>query len=266
VNPCGIRTLLFALVALTLATGLARAELVGNGDLRVEANAELRPKHLPRHGRGPISVSVTGLITTTDGDVPPQLERTRIELNRHARLESVGLPRCTVPQIQPASTAAALMACRPALVGQGSFSVDVVLGGQEPYPTTGRLLLFNARYKGRPAILGHIYSARPFANSFVIPFRIDERKHGEFGLALSAKFPPAFTSWGHVTGLSLRLNRRYRHRGERRSFLSAGCPAPDGFSRAIFSLARTSFTFADGKTLRQTLSGTCAARGGGRGA
>ena len=68
----------------------------------------------------------------------------RIELNRHGRLETAGLPECRVSKIQPASTARALRACRPALVGKGAFSVDAVLGGQEPYPSTGTLLVFNS--------------------------------------------------------------------------------------------------------------------------
>jgi hypothetical protein len=249
-----------ALAALGLTVLSAQAEVVQKGSLRMSVHAELRPHHLPRSGHAPIAVSIASRLATTDGSVPPPLKKMRIEFNRGGRLDTVGLPECKLDQIQPASTMAALRACRPALVGEGSFSVDVVLGGQDPYPTTGRLLLFNARYKGRPAVLGQIYSPHPFANSFVIPLAITQPKHGPYGIALSGTLPRAFTSWGHITALQLHLARRYRYKGASHSFLSGACPAPKGFSGAVFSLARTSFTFAGGRQLTSALTGNCTVR------
>jgi hypothetical protein len=250
-----------ALLALVAGVALARAEVVQKGTLRVSASGRLTPQRLPRRGTAPIAVSVGGRFTTTDGSLPPQLKSLRIELNRHGRLETRGLPVCHVDQVQPASTARALKACGRSLVGRGSFSVDVVLGGAEPYPTKGRLLVFNGVYGGHPALLGQIYSAHPFANSFVIPFAIHKRGHGGFGVALTATLPPSFVSWGHVTGLQLRLSRRYIYGGVPRSFISAGCPAPTGFPGALFSLARISFSFVGGQHLSSTLIRNCTARG-----
>jgi hypothetical protein len=235
----------------------AQAEIIQKGTLRVSVGAELSPKRLPRNGAAPIAVSVAGAFATTDGSTAPQLKRMQIELNRHGRLETRGLPECGIAQIQPASSARALKACRPSLVGKGSFTVDVVLGGQVPYPTKGRLLVFNGTYKGKPALLGQIYSAHPFANSFVIPFLIHRQRHGPYGITLTATLPPAFVNWGHVTGLTLRLARRYSYRGRRRSFISAGCPAPSGIPGALFALARTSFRFVGGKRVTSTLTRSC---------
>ncbi len=59
----------------------------------------------------------------------------------------------------------------------------------------------------------------------------------------------------------LTLKRTFTHRGTRHSFLSAGCPAPKGFPGVGFSLARTSFAFAGGKTLTSTLPSSCKVRG-----
>ena len=42
--------------------------------------------------------------------------------------------------------------------GGGSFTVEAALGGAEPYPSTGTLLVFNGHYKGKPALLGQIYT------------------------------------------------------------------------------------------------------------
>ena len=252
---CGALAALCALAAALSAS----AEVAQKGNLRVKVTAAFTPTRLPRSGAAPIAVSVAGSFATADGSLPPQLKQMRIELNSHGYLQTAGLPECRVAQIQPASTARALRACREALVGRGSFSVDVVLGNQQPYPTSGRLLVFNGRYRGRPALLGQIYSSHPFANSFVIPFEISHHR-GRYGNVLSATLPRAFTSWGHVTALRLRLGRRYTYRGRRRSLLSAGCPAPAGFPGALFSLARTSFRFAGATRIETVLTRGCKVR------
>jgi DNA-binding beta-propeller fold protein YncE len=241
--------------------GASTSEVAQEGDVRVVTTGRLTPKRLPRKGVAPIAVSVGGKIRSTDGDPPPQLRTLRIELNRHGRLETRGLPTCRPAQIYPASTARALAACRSALVGRGSFSVDVVLAGQEPYPTTGRLLVFNGRYKGRRALLGQIYSPKPFSTSFFVPFAIRELKGSRYGIALTASLPRALGTWGHVTGMQMRLARRYSHRGKRHSFISAGCPAPEGFPGALFSLARTTFGFEGGERLTSTLTRECRVKG-----
>jgi hypothetical protein len=59
----------------------------------------------------------------------------------------------------------------------------------------------------------------------------------------------------------MKLSRRYGFEGQQRSYISAGCPAPKGFGLASFSLARTAFSFAGGKELSSTVSGTCKVRG-----
>jgi hypothetical protein len=251
---------LLGLAALAVVAAGVRAEVVQEGNLRIAVTGSFSPKRLPRTAAAPIAVTVGGRIATLDGNLPPQLKRLRIELNRHGRLDTRGLPRCRLGQIQPASTAHALHACRRALVGRGSFSVEVVLGTQVPYATTGRLLVFNGSYEGHPALLGQIYSAHPFANSFVIPFQVEQRVHGRFGVVLTARLPRAFTEWGYVTGLEMRLWRRYTYHGRRNSFLSAGCPAAHGFSDAAFTLADATFTFADGRNLSSTLAGNCTVR------
>lgn len=246
--------------ALAGSAALARAEVTQKGTLRVAVAGKLSPKTLPRRGVAPIAVSVGGRFTTTDGSLPPQLRTLRIELNRHGRLDTRGLPVCRIQQIHPASSARALRACRDSLVGQGHFSVDVVLSGQEPYPTRGRLLVFNSVRKGRPALLGQIHSTRPFSTSFVVPFAIRKTKRGRYGTAVTASLPRALGDWGHVTGIEMKLSRRYAYRGNRHSFISAGCPAPKGFPGAIFSLARTTFGFAGGKKMTSSLTRNCRVR------
>jgi len=236
------------------------SEVTQRGNLRVAVNGKLTPRALPRKGAAPVAVSVSSRIATTDRSQPPPLRRLRIEINRHGHLSTAGLPVCPYRKIRTATSARALRACGDALVGQGSFEANVSLANQEPYRARARLLIFNGRSKGKPVLLGQVYSPRPFATAFVIVFDLAKSRRGAFGTVLNASLPRAIGSWGVVTGIELNLSRRYRHRGKRRSFLSAGCPAPKGFRVVPFQLARTSFRFAGGRTLRSTLTRNCRPR------
>jgi hypothetical protein len=250
-----------ALIAILAIAVLAQAETTQNGNLRVTVSGKLAPKKLPRTGVAPISVSVGGQIATTDETLPPTLKTIRIELNRHGRLDYEGLPTCNYGRIQPGSSSHALAGCRSSLVGEGTFSADITLSGQEPYPTQGKLLVFNSTKGGRPVLYGHIYAPHPFATSFVIIFKVSRLKKGTFGIALNAPLPKAMKSWGRLTGLSMTLDRRFNYKGQSHSYISSGCPAPKGFSATPFPLARTSFAFDGGKELSSVLTGECKVRG-----
>jgi hypothetical protein len=251
----------FAAIAILASVTLAHAEVVQSGILRIKLLGEMTPKTLPRTGVAPIAVEVGGQVETTDGSPVPQLLQMRVELSREGQIDSTGLPVCAYEALEPASTSRALSACRPALVGEGSFEAEIALPNQPSYPTKGRLLAFNGRSHGKPVLFAQIYSPHPFATSFVIVFQIDRGGHGDFGSTLSARLPRALGSWGRLTGIELRLDRRYVAGGERHSYLSAGCPVPQGFGSVAFPLARTTFGFTGGVTMRGTLTRVCHARG-----
>ena len=251
---------LAAIMALAGTAALAQAEIEQKGNLRVSVSGKLVPKKLPRKGTAPIAVSVSGRITTTDQSLPPQLKTLRIELNRNGRLDYTGLPTCKYGKIQPGSSSRALSQCRSSLVGRGSFTANITLAGQEPYPIRGRLLVFNGLRGKKPVLFGHIYSGNPFATSFVIVFKIQRLKGGTYGIALNAPLPKAMDAWGRLTGLEMTLSRRYHYKGRSHSFISSGCPAPRGFPGAVFPLARTSFAFAGGKKLSSVFTSECKVR------
>jgi DNA-binding beta-propeller fold protein YncE len=228
--------------------------------VRVSFNGKLTPHVLPRHGTAPVGIVVDAQIGATGGEDPPQLRRITIAINRNGHFTSKGLPICRVDQIQPSTTDGALAACRRSLVGEGFFSANVKLPQQSPFPSAGKVLAFNGKVNGRPAILAHIYGTDPAPTSTVLPFLLREGR-GTYGTTLEASLPQATGSWGYVTGLRMNLRRSFSYRGHSRSFLSAGCPAPAGFPSASFPLAKTSFAFAGNLTLEAVLTRTCKARG-----
>jgi hypothetical protein len=246
------------LLAIGLAS-LAQAEVVQNGQVRVSFDGKLTPKSLPRSDSTPVRVAVEARIGSTGGGTPAQLREIAIAINRYGHFEPRGLPICTLRDIQPSTTAKALEACGGSLVGQGTFSAKVLLGRQAPFPNAGKLYAFNGSVHGKPAILAHVYGTDPVPTSFTLPFELQPAR-GTFGTVLRAFLPSVTGDSGYVTGLSLNLGRSFKSHGQRRSYLSASCPAPKGFSGATFPFAKASFGFGT-KTLTSTLTRSCKVRG-----
>ena len=138
------------------------------------------------------------------------------------------------------------------MIGEGSFSANVVLPEQSPFPSKGKLLAFNGTIGRQPAVFAHIYGTEPIPTSYVFAFRIAQKKSGPYGTILETSFPRATGDWGYVTGIELNLDKR---------FLTAGCPAPAGFNKVAFPLMKTSFQFKGGLKLENTLARSCEAKG-----
>lgn len=106
--------------------------------------------------------------------------------------------------------------------------------------------------RGRPChphqvLLAQIFTANPFATSFVIAFRIRHLRSGTYGTQFSASLPAALGSWGYVDRIKLTLKRKYRYQGRRLSYFNAGCPAIRGTDRTSYHLADALFAFATTK-------------------
>jgi hypothetical protein len=245
-------------VAICLAVaGIAAAAVIQSKGLRITVLSQIQPFKLPRTGTAPIAVFIAGHIATPSGATPPQLQTMTVKVNRHGLLQSKGLPTCTLNRVQPASTGRALSQCGDALVGSGRFWATIVLPDQRPYPTRGRLLVFNGRVAGKPVLFAHIYTQNPFATSFVITFAIKHIHKDPYGTELSASLPQALGSWGFVDRIKLTLRRKYTVGGEQRSYFNAGCPAPSGTKATTFPLAVASFSFAEGKQLTLGVNKSC---------
>jgi hypothetical protein len=248
-------------LALALLATTATAAVIQQGGLRITVLAQLKPYKLPRHGSAPIAVFVAGHLQNADGTIPPQLQRMRILVNRHGLLQSVGLPICHVPEVQPASSERALANCGNAVIGSGRFWGNIVLKEQGAYPTQGRLLIFNGRENGKPVILAHVFTDHPFNSSFVIPFTIRHVSKGPYGIELKASLPQALGEWGYLDRIKLTLKRKYRYRGKQLSYFNAGCPAPGRAPRTSFPLAYAEFSFAGRKPMGASVPKTCGVRG-----
>lgn len=247
---------LLALLGSVLIIALAavptgQAEVSQKNGVRVTVDGALNPQRLPRRGEAPVAVSVAGQIDAAGGaEALPQLQKLSIAINSAGHLDVGGIPHCRINHINPSTNREALEACRSSLIGEGSFSANVVLPEQSPFPSKGKLLAFNGTIGRQPAVFAHIYGTNPIPTSYVFAFRIKQTK-GTYGTTLETSFPRATGDWGYVTGISLSLDKR---------FLTAGCPAPKGFNKAVFPLMKTNFSFAGGLSLINTLTRSCKAK------
>lgn len=248
------------LTALLLGATVARGEISGDGGLFVSFNGGFTPRSLPRDRDVPVTVKLNTAIKTADGSRPPQLRQISFEVNRYGRISTKGLPACYPGLLESTDSSTALTRCRSALVGQGQFTANVEFPNRDPFPVHGRMLAFNGRAHGQPAILLHIHGSQPAEVTVVLTFSIRHPDQGKFGTVLTAKIPRLASDLGYVTKVALVFDRKYRYQGKGYSFLSARCAAPSGFPGAIFSFTRGTFEFAGGKRITTTLTRDCTVR------
>jgi hypothetical protein len=250
-------TLALLLTLVGALAAVARAETIQSGDVRVSFDAGFTPKALPRERPAPITVDFEGRISTTDGSHPPALQQLRIELNSAGQIETRGLPQCATRLLQATSSDLALGRCHDALVGQGTFVAQLPV--ERNLLVGGRALVFNGTVDGRPGMLIHIYVSDPVLLTLVIPIEISHHE-GKFGTVLTTTVPKLAGGSASIVQLRLKIGRRFNVGGERRSYLSAACAAPEGFPGAVFAFARSSFSFSDGRTMHSVLSRSCQVR------
>jgi hypothetical protein len=239
----------------------AGGSVIQDQGVRITVLSQVQPFKLPRTEPAPIAVFFSGHVATPSGETPPQLQEMVIDVNRHALLRSTGLPACTVHEVQPASDRRALARCGDALVGSGKFYASVVFPDQRPYPTRGRLLIFNGRVAGKPVLFAHIFTKTPFFTSFVITFSIHHIHSGPYGTELKAVLPGALGNWGFVDRIKLTLKRKYRYLGRELSYFNSACPAPADTRITSFPLALARFYFGGYQPISLKVQKTCGVKG-----
>lgn len=251
----------FAALAASAPAKVKESVIIQKGNLRVTFGAEFTPRTLPRERPAPITVEVAGAITTTDGSHPPPLRKLEIAINRHGRIETTGLPICTAPLLQSTTTREALARCGDARVGSGSFQAQLALGTGRDVPATGRIVVFNSRSAGKPALLIHLFIGVPVRVTMVVPIAIGHKEEGDYGTVLRAPIPKLGGGLGSVTEIELKLGRRYTFGGKRRSYLAAACSAPEGIGSVPFPFLRGKFRFEGHRKFVASLLKSCTVRG-----
>src|ERR1044072_7868374 len=141
--------LIVGIAALSLF-GVAQADVVSGGDVRVSFRGWIKPRTLPRSEAAPISLHVSGLVTPIGDRRPATLERVTVEVNRFGILTTRGLPTCPWRRLRSTRTARAFEICRDSLVGTDIFKSHIDITEQLPFPAVGRMLALLLTLHVRP--------------------------------------------------------------------------------------------------------------------
>ncbi len=232
-----------ALLALGLLAAVTRAEVTATHKAIISFDTKIFPRVLPRHGAAPVQIQLEGHVKARPGREPAALTSIQLAIHRAGSVDLRGLPVCDARLIDPASTARALEVCGDARIGHGRIRAQTNFPGSRHFYFNGHVTIFNGRLEnGRPAILLHVFNATP-PTSLVFPLAISHRK-GLYRTLLTAHL--RLGHWSQITDFKLILDRTYRYRGARRSYLTASCPAPKGFAVGISPFVVATLSFADG--------------------
>lgn len=253
-------TIAVALLVALGAAAIAQAEVEKQGDVVVAFDGGISPRALPRAGVAPVAVTIDSRFRSAEGaDPPPQLKTISIGINRRGKIFDRGLPTCRVRKIQPATISAAKRICGGAIVGSGHVQVRVRLPNQPTFTFKGPMLVFHAKRSGGDRrLLAQVYGRKP-PSAFVLSFKI-VKEPGEFGTVIKTALPQSASDWAYVTRFDMKLQRTYTYKGQRHSYVNAGCAAPPGFPGAVFAFAQAKFGFAEGENVTSTLIRDCTVR------
>ncbi len=204
----------------------AQRHVVEAGNLFLADNGGIFPARLPKQGRAPVTARLVGELGTRDGTHPPALREVEIDVDRTIAVDAVGLPTCAPGRLDARSTADAKRACPDAIVGTGEAEVEVAFPDQAPFSASGPIVVFNGGVRGRTTtVLLHAYVNVPAPTAIVTRATVTRIHRGRFGLRIAARIPRIAGGSGSVTRFELKVGRRFTYRGQRKSFLTAGCPS-----------------------------------------
>jgi len=248
-----------AVLGLVLTSGASgKWEIVRAGNLVFGDNGGISPTTLPKHGFAPATAHIIGKIGTVDGTHPPALRHVELDIEKSIRVDAAGLPTCSLAQLQARSSADAKRVCGDAIVGSGSTEVEVAFPEQAPFSSTGPLILFNGGVHGKTTtVLLHAYVDVPAPTAIVVPATVTRIHKGRFGLHLEASIPRIAGGAGSATRFELTIGRRFTYKGQKTSFLSAGCPTGNWMTKGHAE-------FSDGTDVGLTHLFSCTPQGGPR--
>jgi hypothetical protein len=232
----------------------AGADTVKINGLVLTVDGGVSPKKLPKRGEAPITLEVSGTISKEDRSHPPALKTLLLEFDKHGRLNTRGLPTCTVGKLLNTLTAQAKRVCGKALVGSGRVSADIALPEQAPFGASGPLLIFNGAPRGgHQVLIFHVHAHVPAPTTFVTTALISKGK-GKYGTAALVQIPTIVSGQGSLTAFQATLHKTWTSKGKKQSLLLAGCP-----NGSLY--ARGEFAFADGTKGSGTVVRPCTPKG-----
>ncbi|HVV89622.1 MAG TPA: hypothetical protein VHB53_03920 [Solirubrobacterales bacterium] len=255
--------LVFALGALMAVAAVGIAGAAGGegpvtvkvGEMELTADGGFTPKVLSRTKQTPIAVKASGSVRMQNGGHPPAIREIVVETDKNGEAHTKGIPICRSGQLQATDTAAALRACKPALIGEGTAEAQVAFPEQKPIDLTSKLLLFNGPEKGGKTIwYAHAYLSDPISAAIVTTVTISKIHRGRFGTLGVVKIPQLAGGAGSGIAFHLEIFKFVKVGNKTFNPISAKCT--DGKLKV-----RALGKFEDGTKAQTEIVRACTARG-----
>jgi hypothetical protein len=251
------RPFLIAAAAVLAASIAATAALAGPVVTGPDGNTQsidvlIGPKKLSKTKLSPATLKVTTLTTsTTDpSGVPSPAIHATIDFDKNAVLYTKGLPTCNPNEVQSKSTEEAERACGKAKIGSGT--AIAYLKSSRVYEVPQTVTAFNGVPKGgKPVVILHSYGTTPLQTSLVLVGTVADYDKEGYGPRLDLEIPLIAGGTGALKEFQVTINKKWRFKGVRRSFISAKCPNSKTLK------ARGKFTYRDGESLTALSKQTC---------
>ncbi len=195
----------------------------------------VKPKKAFKKTASPVGINV---ITST-GPIPPATRigpayRARIFLDKDFAFYNKGLPTCTKDQLNtspPSPPATVLKNCGKARVGQGAAIVG--LAGDPNLPLNATVYAFNGKPIGGKIVL-YLYAYQEDTGLVTVLTGVLKNAPGrKFGKMLDVAIDP-LTGGTAIARFQVNIKKNWRHKGQKRSFVSAKCSRKKWFFKGTF--------------------------------
>ncbi len=196
-------------VGIATAAGGEKPVTVKVGELELTANGGFTPKALSKTKQTPIALRAAGEVKEADGSHPPAIREVILEADKAGEVHLKGIPTCKSGQLQATDTAAAMKACKKALIGTGHATAQVAFAEQRPINVNSKILVFSGGERGGKAKMYiHAYFSDPISGAIVTTVTIKKHRHGRFGTQAIAKIPQITGGSGSITKFNLEIMRK----------------------------------------------------------
>jgi hypothetical protein len=239
--------------AIVASVAVAGAPVTGADGNSQSIDVKIGPKKLSKTKLTPATLEVTTAVTnsTKPGGVPVPATRVVVDFDKTAKLFTKGLPTCTTQQLQNVSTEVAEQNCKTAIIGKGKASALLPVGTQV-FTVAQEVTAFNGAPKGgKPTVLLHTYGTTPIQTTLVLNGVVSNYNKEGYGPRLDVEVPLIAGGAGALTDFNVKINKKWKYKGESKSFISAKCPNNKKLK------ARGAFTFKDGEVITAFSSQSC---------
>lgn len=251
-RPFPIALIAVLAVAIAATAAWAGPTVSGPNGNTQSIDSQIRPKRLSKTKFTPGSLKVTTVTTSTtdpNGFPVPAIHAV-IDFDRNARIYTKGLPTCEPGKLQNQSTENAERICGRAKIGSGSAIAYLRPGKFYEVPQT--VTAFNGVPKGgKPVVILHSYGTAPLQVSLVLEGTVSNYGKEGYGPRLDLSIPKIAGGTGALKEFQVKIDKKWRFKGEKRSFVSAKC------ANSKTLKARGTFTYRDGEALTALSKQSC---------